>query len=110
MTEEDMFFTHTIVGPALSLHMGQAAKMPERPGSGLQVDMRNAGTSLDHVWKDWFLVQGAYPYVGLPRRAPGATRRRIERYALLIAVLGLLLASGALAVVVVAVGLPMLNP
>jgi hypothetical protein len=110
MTEEDMFFTHTIVGSALSLHLGQAATMPERPGSGLQVDMRNASASLDHMWKDWFLVQGAYPYVGLPRRAPGALRRKIERYALLIAALGLLLALGALVVVVVTIGLPMLNP
>jgi hypothetical protein len=109
MTEEDMFFTHTIVGPALSLQLGQAAAMPERQGPGLQVDMRNANTSLDHAWKDWFLVQGAYPYVGVPRRAPGALRRSIERHALLIGAVGLALSCGTLVAVAAAFGLPMLN-
>ena len=109
MTEEDEFFTHTIVGPALSLYLGYAAAGPERPGSGLQVDMRNATTSLDHAWKEWILVQGAYPYVGLPRSVPGALRRKIERHALLIAVFGLVLSFAALVVAVAILGLPMLN-
>jgi hypothetical protein len=109
MTEEDKFFTHTIVGPALSVHLGYAAAVPERPGTGLQVDLRNAGASLDSVWKDWIVVQGAYPYVGLPRSAPGALRRKIERHALLIAALGLVLSAAAVTVVVVTLGLPMLN-
>jgi hypothetical protein len=109
MTEDDMFFTHTIVGSALSVHLGQAAVMPAGPSPGLQVNMRNAGTSLDQVWKDWILVQGAYPYVGLPRRAPSALRRKIERYSLLIGALGLALSLGALTVIVVTIGLPMLS-
>jgi hypothetical protein len=109
MTEDDMFFTHTIVGPAVSLHLGYAGAALEQPKSGLKVNMRTAGTSLDQVWKDWFLVQGAYPYAGLPRRAPGVLRRRIERYALLIGALGLVLSLGALVVVVAVCGVPMWN-
>jgi hypothetical protein len=71
--------------------------------------MRNASTSLDHAWKDWILVQGAYPYVGLPRRAPGALRRKIERHALLIGALGLVLCLGAVIAAVTTLGLPMVS-
>lgn len=110
MTDEDIFFTHTIVGPAMSVHLGQPAAMPQNMRSGLKAHLRNGGTSLDQVWKDWILVQGAYPYVGLPRRAPGALRRWTERHALLIGALGLLLSVGAVAAVAATFGFPQFNP
>jgi hypothetical protein len=59
--------------------------------------MRTGSTSLSQSWQDWMLIQGAYPYPGVPRRRPGALRRKIERYALLIAALGVLMALGAVA-------------
>lgn len=96
MTEEDMFFTHTIVGSALSLPMGNVPVHATPAQTGLQVNMRDASTSIDRAWKDWVVMQGAYPYIGRPRRAPGALRRGLERYALLIAAVGLVLASAAL--------------
>jgi hypothetical protein len=104
MTDEDLFFTHTIVGPALSLHLGSIQAPSAHQGAGLQVNMRNASTSLDRVWKDWILIQGAYPYAGLPRRKPGALRRWIERHALLIGAMGLLAGLGALGVSLVVLG------
>jgi hypothetical protein len=106
MTEEDMFFTHTIVGSALSLPLGNVPIHATPAQTGLQVNMQHAGTSIDQVWKDWVLIQGAYPYVGRPRLAPGALRRGLERYALLIAVVGLLLVAGAIVLAVGTVGLP----
>jgi hypothetical protein len=112
MTDEDLFFTHTIVGSALSLHLGSASEPSARQSVGLQVNMRNASTSLDRAWKDWVLIQGAYPYAGLPRRKPGALRRWIERHALLIGVVGLLVTLGALGVLLVVLGgvrLPILS-
>jgi hypothetical protein len=106
MTEDDMFFTHTIVGSALSLPLGAAPTHATPAQGGVQVNMRDASTSLDQVWKDWVVMQGAYPYIGRPRRAPGALRRGLERYALLIAVVGLLLVSGAVVLAAAAVGIP----
>lgn len=109
MTEEDMFFTNTIVGPALSLPLGNHLTPTTSSQSGLMVDMRGAGTSIDQVWKDWVLLQAAYPYVGRHRRAPGAFRRSLERHALLIASVGLLTLFGALSMVVAMLGLPILS-
>lgn len=102
-----MFFTHTIVGSALSLPMGNVPIHASPAQTGMQVNMRDASTSIDHAWKDWLVMQGAYPYIGRPRRAPGALRRGLERYALLIAALGLLLVSGAIVFAVGAVGIPL---
>jgi hypothetical protein len=109
MTEEDMFFTHTIVGSALSLPLGNIPMHAQPAQSGLLVNMRDATTTIDQVWKDWVLLQGAYPYVGRPRPAPGRLRRSLERHALLIASVGLVLLVGALSMVVAALGLPILN-
>ena len=106
MTEDDMFFTHTIVGSALSLPLGDVPTYATPAQTGLQINMRDASTSIDRAWKDWVVMQGAYPYIGRPRRAPGALRRGLERYALLIAAAGLLLASGAIVFAVGAVGVP----
>ncbi len=109
MSEEDLFFTHTIVGSALSFPMGDVPIHASPAQSGLQVNMRDASTVIDHVWKDWLLVQGAYPYIGRPRRRPGALRRWTERHALLIAFFGLLLMSAAVVLAVVAAGTPFLS-
>lgn len=104
MTEEDLFFTHTIVGSALSLPLGRIPTHAAAVQAGLQVNMRNASTSLDQVWKDWILLQCAYPYAGRHRRAPGAMRRGLERHALLIACFGLVALLGALLVAMATFG------
>jgi hypothetical protein len=104
MTEEDMFFTHTIVGSALSLPLGNVPTHATPAQTGLQVNMRDASTSIDQAWKDWVVMQGAYPYIGRPRRAPGALRRSLERYALLIASVGLVLLLAALFVALAVLG------
>jgi hypothetical protein len=110
MTEEDMFFTHTIVGSALSLPLGTISTPVSAAQAGLQVNMRTASTSLDQAWKDWVLLQGAYPYVGRPRRAAGALRRSLERHALLIASFGLVMLLGAVLVAMTTLGWPILTP
>lgn len=102
-----MFFTHTIVGCALSLPMGNVPVHASPAQTGMQVNMRDASTSIDRAWTDWVVMQGAYPYIGRPRRAPGALRRGLERYALVIAAVGLLLALAAIVFAVGAVGVPL---
>lgn len=104
-----MFFTHTIVGSALSVPLGNGFTRATSGQSGLQVNMRNASTSIDEVWKDWVLLQGAYPYVGRPRRAQGSVRRSLERHALLIASLAVLALAGAVIAIAVIFGLPIWN-
>lgn len=94
MTDEDIFFTHTIVGHALSIELGRPLdrKLVNAQTSqpGLQTNLTDGVFSLSQVWKDWCLIQGAYPYAGRPRRRPGSLRRLLERHALVIAVVGLI--------------------
>jgi hypothetical protein len=93
MSPEDMFFTHTIVGSALSIPLGEEPLKEDSSVQGLHVHMRSGGTALSRVWRDWLTIQGAYPYPGRPRRRPVGLRLWLERYALLIAAMGLLLAA-----------------
>lgn len=93
MTEEDIFFTHTVVGQALSVEMGRPLdrQRAETYPSGLQTSLASGSFSLPQVWKEWCLIQGAYPYAGLPRRRPGRFRRWLERHALILAAVGVLM-------------------
>jgi hypothetical protein len=100
MTDEDMFFTNTIVGSALSLPLGNIPPKQTRYDDGLQIGMLSGRRSLGTSWLDWLLIQGSYPYIGHPRRRPGALRRWIERYALLIGITGFLMVLAAVALVV----------
>ncbi len=97
MTDEDMFFTTTIVGSALSLPLGDIPPKQARYDDGLQVGMLSGRRSLGKSWLDWLEIQGSYPYIGQPRSRPGALRRWVERYALLIALLGFCMLLAALA-------------
>lgn len=107
MTDEDIFFTHTVVGHAMSIEMGRpmdrksANAQIQAPGS--QAGFAGGHFSLPQVWKEWCLIQGAYPYAGLPRRRPGRYRRWLERHALILASVGVLMllsATGLLAVLI----------
>ena len=95
MTDEDIFFTHTVVGQAMSIEMGSSMN---RKSANAQIQLTGSQAGfvgglflLPQIWKDWCLIQGAYPYAGLPRRRPGRVRRWLERYALIWAVAGLLM-------------------
>lgn len=107
MTDEDIFFTHTVVGQAMSIEMGRPMDRKNAQAhvqaSGSQVGFVDGHFSLSQAWKEWCLIQGAYPYAGLPRRRPGRFRRRLERHALILASVGLLmllLATGLLVVLI----------
>ena len=91
MTDEDLFFTHTVVGQALSVELGHPLDGKTMQTQGLEVGLASGDFSLSRGWKEWCLIQGAYPYAGLPRRRPGHFRRQLERHALVLAVVGLLM-------------------
>jgi hypothetical protein len=100
MTDEDMFFTTTIVGAALSLPLGDIPPKQARYDDGMQVGMLSGRRSLPKSWLDWLEIQGSYPYIGQPRSRPGALRRWVERYALLIAIAGVCMLVAGLVLLV----------
>lgn len=90
MDETDAFFTHTIVGPPLSVLLGRRQSPSGRSAAGLQVDPRSGQTRLSRHWQDWVVLSHACDPVGQPRLRPGRLRRVLERHALWVAVMGLL--------------------
>ena len=110
MTDEDIFFTHTIVGQAMSVEMGRpldrrSVHAPDQK-AGLQASFVDGRASLPQVWTDWCLIQGAYPYAGLPRRRPGRFRRWLERHALVLAAVGVLTLLSGTGLLIVLIWFP----
>jgi len=108
MTEVDIFFTHTIVGQAMSIEMGRPMDRTSAQGesTGLQAGLFSGHFSLPQVWKEWCLILGAYPYAGLPRRRPGRFRRWLERHALLLAAGGMIMLLSTTTLLVVVIWFP----
>lgn len=97
MSDEEIFFTHTIVGQPLSVELGRPLQLSRDRSSTasspspLAVKVADVGLSVGHIWREWCLIQGAYPYPGRPRRRPGALRRFLERHALLLSLAALVM-------------------
>lgn len=108
MTEEDIFFTHTVVGQAMSIEMGRPMdrKTDHGQSAGLHASLVGGHFSLPQVWKEWCLIQGAYPYAGLPRRRPGRFRRWLERYALILASVSMIMLLVTTSLLVAAIWFP----
>lgn len=110
MTDQDIFFTHTVVGQAMSIELGRriSRKDLRRQGTlqALAANMETATFDLPQIWTDWCLIQGAYPYTGLPRRRPGVIGRWLARHALILAVVGLVMVLMSLSAAALMVWMP----
>ena len=91
MSETDAFFTHTIVGAPMSVLLGrQMRPANDHASEGLQIDLVSGGDVLSPSWRSWIITTQACAPVGIPRMRPTRYRRWLERYALVIAVTGVL--------------------
>jgi hypothetical protein len=91
MSETDAFFTQTIVGAPLSVLLGrQTRPLDDQAIEGLQIGLDGETESLSPSWRSWIITTQACAPVGIPRMRPNRLRRWLERYALVIASLGLL--------------------
>ena len=89
MNQADAFFTQTIVGAPLTVLLGRRVVIPTWTGEGLQAKMGTGEVVLSPGWRDWMMNARASAPVGQPQFRPGAWRRRLERHAFWIALLGL---------------------
>lgn len=93
MTDQDLFFTQTIVGMPTTVTMGRPLTKKDlriQTNPHAHEAARGApGGGVVLMWKDWAVIDGAGK--GRPRRLPGRIRRWLERYALVLAVLALAL-------------------
>ena len=88
MSENDAFFTQTIVGAPMSVLLGR--QMPSHSSEGLQINLASGGNVLSPSWRSWIITTQACAPVGIPRMRPTRYRRWLERYALVIAATGVL--------------------
>lgn len=100
MTEQDAFFTHTIVGAPLSVVLGRRA--PGGSTQGLEVQAHTGDAQLSPAWQPWAIQRLSEWPVGVPMQRPGRWRRALERHALLIAGLGLMALLAGVVLVVLA--------
>lgn len=100
MTEQDAFFTHTIVGAPMPVLLGRRA--PGSGDSGLELDAETGATRLSPAWQPWAIQRLSEWPVGVPMKRPGKWQRTLERHALLIAGLGLLALVAGVVMVVLA--------
>ncbi|WP_439518842.1 hypothetical protein [Hydrogenophaga sp.] len=90
MDDTDAFFTQTIVGPPLSVLMGRQQDAERLAAQGLDVNLASGHALLSARWQEWILLGHGASTLGRPRQRPGVWRRRLERHALWIALLGVL--------------------
>jgi hypothetical protein len=95
MDETDAFFTHTIVGAPFSVLLGRRQSPSVPSHEGLQVPLADGAAGLSEGWRNWALLDHLDTPAGQPRRRPKRLRRWLERHALLIALLGLLMLAGS---------------
>ena len=99
MTDADAFFTHAIVGAPVTCILGRRLRRERADALGLQVNMGTGEPRLSQIWQDWVVLSHATDVVGMPRMRPGRVRAVLERYALVIAGLGMAgLLTGAICV------------
>ena len=91
MNETDAFFTHSIVGAPKSLILGRRLRPSQLASQGIEVPMSAHPARLTRAWQDWMILRHRDEMPGLPRPRPGKLRRGLERHALLVFSLGVLL-------------------
>lgn len=95
----DLNFTYAIVGPPLSVSLGRRLGPLAVSAHGVKVGLRESTWELGTGWMEWWMLHAGEGWAGSGvRRRPGPVRRWLERRALVIAMLGLLMfgASGVL--------------
>lgn len=97
MNETDAYFTQTIVGAPFSVLLGRRQGLPNAPSQGLAVSMAKGDVGLTQGWRSWAVLDHLDTPAGTPRRRPRGLRRWLERHALGIALLGLLMLLGSAA-------------
>ncbi|MDO9503733.1 hypothetical protein [Hydrogenophaga sp.] len=95
MDETDAFFTHTIVGAPFSVLLGRRQGAPTASQQGLQVSLTQGEVGLSKGWRSWAVLDHLDTPAGTPRRRPKRMRRWLERHALVMALLGLLMVLGS---------------
>lgn len=101
MQDVDAFFTQTVVGGPQTVFLGRRVRPQTTQSPGLQINLAQGHAVLDKRWcQDLWLLEHAAQPAGHPRRRPGRWRARLERYALLIALSGLVMGAAALILLV----------
>jgi hypothetical protein len=88
MDDTDAFFTQTIVGPPLSVMLGRQQNAGELAAQGLEVNLASGEAHLSARWQEWILLGHGVSKLGRPRQRPGVWRRRLERHAVWLGLLG----------------------
>ncbi len=90
MSDNDAFFTLSIVGTRQKVLMGRRMRPSDVQSDGLRVAMGVEHTHLSRLWHEHVLLATGRDAEGVPRPEPSRVRRWVERHALWIGALGLI--------------------
>lgn len=88
MSDNDVFFTLSIIGARQKVLMGRRMRPADAQTEGLRVAMGAGESQLSRFWHETVLIATERDALGVPRPQPSALRRWLERHALWIATLG----------------------
>lgn len=94
MDETDAFFTQSIVGAPFSVLLGRRQVPSNASMQGLEVSLAKGDVGLTDGWRTWAVLDHLDTPAGTPRRRPRGLRRWLERHALTISLVGLLMVLG----------------
>ena len=89
------FLTHCIVGAPHSILLGKRQLPAVGAETGLAIGMKTGLFSFSAAWSDWCVLSHDLDKPGKPKEYPSKLRLYLERHALVIALFGIFLSSGA---------------
>ena len=91
MDAADLNFTTSIVGPPMSVTLGQRRRPRDLSADGMRINLRDGSHAMQGSWLEWWLLRGPEDWVGRARPRPARVRLWLERHGLLLAVIGVFL-------------------
>ena len=97
MSEDDLYFTHAIVGAPQTMFLGERVTLPSVTIAGMQVNLLTGQSRASQAWQDWMTLHRQDPANGLPLCRPGGFMRWLVRHTVLVSIF--ILVTGLLALI-----------
>lgn len=101
MSDDDLYFTHAIVGAPQTVFLGDRVTVPSMAVAGMQVDLHTGHSRMSEAWQDWMVMHRRDPANGLPLRRPSPLMRWLVRHTLLLGIVALVAGLAALIAAIV---------
>ncbi len=96
MSDDDLYFTHAIVGAPQTVFLGDRVAMSNVSMAGMQVNLDTGKSHISEGWQTWMALYRHDSASGLPVRRPSRLQRWLLRHTVLISMVVFVLGVTAL--------------